>query len=223
MENEISITPTTEAHPNNCQTSLCGVRCLSQANLKLGKLIGRDIFEGVLDNTTPVAIKQVSLEIGGNEKKMREEMKTAMMNKVNILDRLRKSNMIIPVIGYYYIELDTVVWIVMEYAKNGDLMNFARKGHLKGLWLLKAKICAEIAEALHEVHKLRIVHGDMKASNILIDLYLKTKLPCDCGTVVHRSTITELGAINAVRNGAADSHLFITINMFNALARRRHG
>ncbi|RUS28475.1 kinase-like domain-containing protein [Jimgerdemannia flammicorona] len=168
-----------EVDPNDNPTSFYSVRCLSPGNVEQGKLIGRGgyghIYKGILDKTTTVVIKKVPLEMGKNDTKMPEELKMVIMKETKILARLRKCNIVIPVIGYYFTKLDPGVWIVMEYAKNGDLMNFARKGYLKGLWLLKAKMCAEIAEALHEVHKLGIFHGDMKASNILIDLYLKTK------------------------------------------------
>ncbi|RUP47928.1 kinase-like domain-containing protein [Jimgerdemannia flammicorona] len=126
-QNEISISPTTEVYPNYCPARLYGVRCLSPKNVERGELIGSGshgrIFKGVLNNTTTVAIKKVSLEIGRKDMKKREEVK----NEIKLLARLRESNMVIPIIGYYYTDSNSVLWIVMEYAENGNLMNFARQ------------------------------------------------------------------------------------------------
>ncbi|RUP47927.1 kinase-like domain-containing protein [Jimgerdemannia flammicorona] len=184
-QNEINITSAIEVEPNDNPISLYDVRCLSPENVEQGRLIGRggygQIYEGILDHTTTVAIKKVPLEMRKDDTKTQEDMKMAIMKEVKILARLRKCNMVIPVIGYYFTNSDSVLSIVMEYAENGNLMSFARKGHMKGLWLLKvpsffANMCSKIAETLNEIHKLRIIHGDMKASNVLIDLYLTTKL-----------------------------------------------
>ncbi|RUP49952.1 kinase-like domain-containing protein [Jimgerdemannia flammicorona] len=135
-----SITPTTEVDSNtpttevdsNTPTNLYGVRCLSSDNVKVGKLIGCgcfcDIFEGILDDTTIVAIKRVS----SNGARFELEMLEVMPNELEILARLQKSDMIVRIIGYYYTELHSELSIVMEYAENGNLRDFLRKGNLKG-------------------------------------------------------------------------------------------
>jgi 3-phosphoinositide dependent protein kinase-1 len=67
---------------------------------------------------------------------------------------------------------------VLELGKNGDLSYFQKK-------LLKRKILSptiicyfakQILEALNYIHKCKVIHMDIKPSNILIDSYLNVKL-----------------------------------------------
>lgn len=69
-------------------------------------------------------------------------------------------------------------YLVFELGSNGDLVNFQKK-------LLKRKVLSEtiicyfakqILEALEYLHKCKIIHMDIKPTNILVDSNLNVKL-----------------------------------------------
>ncbi|RUP43188.1 kinase-like domain-containing protein [Jimgerdemannia flammicorona] len=126
------------------------------------------VFRGTLGGAT-VAIKHMSAP-----SLAREELEKTVQNELSLLGRLRHSNFITQVLGYY--QHNDMVCIVMAFAENGDLQRFLRAGRLKDYWSTKARICADVAKAVDSVHAERIVHGDLKASNILLDRFLTPKL-----------------------------------------------
>ncbi|RUS29127.1 kinase-like domain-containing protein [Jimgerdemannia flammicorona] len=166
-QNVINITPTIEVDPNDNLTSYDGVRRLSPEDVQQGQPIGSggcgQIYKAILDNTITVAIKKVK-EIGENNKKTPAEIQTALLKEVKILARLRECK---------WSSRSSVTTTPIRIQCFRLSWNMPRMG-ISGIML--ARICAEIAKALHEVHKLRVIHGDMKASNVLIDSGVTAKL-----------------------------------------------
>lgn len=143
---------------------------LSKESIILGEVIGHGGFSRVYRGTlrgAPVAIKQMMTLSGAGVEKM-------MQNELKLLIRLRHSNFVSQVIGYYH--ADSILSIVMKLAENGDLHKYLLAGHLVGDWNTKARICADIAKAIDSVHAENIIHGDLKAENILLDRYLTPKV-----------------------------------------------
>lgn len=78
--------------------------------------------------------------------------------------------------------------LILEHAPNGNLheklhntqySSNKSKGSLS--WKRRMTIAFQVAQALDYLHKCNIIHGDIKASNILLDAHLNTKL-CDFGS-----------------------------------------
>ncbi|GKA99747.1 probable receptor-like protein kinase [Tanacetum coccineum] len=67
--------------------------------------------------------------------------------------------------------------LLFEYASNGTLHD---KLHLLS-WKQRTMIAFHLATALEYIHSLHIIHGDIKASNILLDQHFNCKL-CDFGS-----------------------------------------
>ncbi|RUP44226.1 kinase-like domain-containing protein [Jimgerdemannia flammicorona] len=151
--------------------------CFSKEQIKLVEPIGRGgqgtIFRGTLGNTT-VAVKQF---ISQTRLTAEEAGRLVNHNELRILTRLRELNFAIQVLGYYYADL--MICIVMAYAENGDLKQYLCDGHLKGDWLVKAQKCADIAKAVDGIHRHGVIHGNLKASNILLDQHLTVKVRQD--------------------------------------------
>ncbi|CAN6245328.1 unnamed protein product [Urochloa humidicola] len=75
--------------------------------------------------------------------------------------------------------------LVFEYAPNGDLHHRLHGGKNPPLlpWARRMAIAFQVAMALEHLHEARdpaVIHGDVKASNVLLDAALDAKL-CDFG------------------------------------------
>ncbi|RUS15920.1 kinase-like domain-containing protein [Jimgerdemannia flammicorona] len=133
---DTSFLPSTDNSEKAHFSALYDIPCLPKGSVKQGDAIGQGafgcIYRGTYNNTT-VAIKHINM--GHVDTKGVDKM---VQNELKLLYRLRESNFVIPLIGYYR-HTEFRVWIVMEYAENGDLAKYLRKGYLKGKWL--AKVC----------------------------------------------------------------------------------
>ena len=66
-------------------------------------------------------------------------------------------------------------------------------------WATKTRFCCEVADGLHALHAVKIVHGDIKGDNILLftDPYSENGLICkiaDFGFSATEATIEHGGA-----------------------------
>ncbi|KAE8661991.1 putative receptor-like protein kinase [Hibiscus syriacus] len=102
--------------------------------------------------------------------------------ELDILLRLRHDN-IVKLLGYSD-DLEEVA-LVFEYIPNGNLQEKLHERNKKVLpWQTRMAIAYQLAQAiefLHEKCSLQIIHGDIKASNILLDEHFNCKL-CDFGS-----------------------------------------
>ncbi|XP_039022764.1 probable receptor-like protein kinase At1g33260 [Hibiscus syriacus] len=102
--------------------------------------------------------------------------------ELDILLRLRHEN-IVKLLGYSD-DLEEVA-LVFEYVPNGNLQEKLHDRNKEVLpWQTRTAIAYQLAQAiefLHEKCSLQIVHGDIKASNILLDEHFNCKL-CDFGS-----------------------------------------
>ncbi|KAK4434810.1 putative receptor-like protein kinase [Sesamum alatum] len=74
--------------------------------------------------------------------------------------------------------------LVMEYVPNGNLQEKLHDSNMLLSWKKRMAIAFQLAQAIEYLHgkcSLQIVHGDIKASNILLDEQLNCKL-CDFGS-----------------------------------------
>ncbi|XP_059662074.1 probable receptor-like protein kinase At4g10390 [Cornus florida] len=111
-----------------------------------------------------------------------ERLNRAYKQELDILLRLRHDN-IVKLLGHCDDREEGV--LVFEYVSNGSLQEKLHGGNGSVLsWKTRMAIAFQLAQAieyLHEQCDLQIVHGDIKASNILLDEMLNCKL-CDFGS-----------------------------------------
>lgn len=77
------------------------------------------------------------------------------------------------------------VYMVLEFAENGDVLRFiqksgAIKGHLARIWI------RQVCDAVRYLHNQDITHRDLKLENLLLDTAFNIKL-CDFGFVKSHS------------------------------------
>ncbi|KAL2345582.1 hypothetical protein Fmac_006867 [Flemingia macrophylla] len=122
------------------------------------------VYRGQLINGTPVAVKKILNNIGQAEKEFRVE--------VEAIGHVRHKNLV-RLLGYC-IE-GTNRMLVYEYVNNGNLeqwLHGAMRHHGYLTWEARIKILLGTAKALaylHEAIEPKVVHRDIKSSNILID------------------------------------------------------
>ncbi|XP_048558558.1 salt tolerance receptor-like cytoplasmic kinase 1 [Triticum urartu] len=112
-----------------------------------------------------------------------ERLHRAFRQELDVLLSLRHPH-IVRLLGYCD-ERDEGV-LVFEYAPNGDLHQRLHGGEEDAVplpWLRRVAIAFQVATALEYLHEGRsqaVVHGDIKASNVLLDGNMDAKL-CDFG------------------------------------------
>nr|DAD45420.1 TPA_asm: hypothetical protein HUJ06_003650 [Nelumbo nucifera] len=135
---------------------------------KLGEGGFGGVYKGFLsDLNLDVAVKKVSKE---SKRGMKE-----YMSEVKIISQLRHKNLV-QLIGWCHQRNEFL--LVYEFMANGSLDTylFGQKGLT---WEVRYKIALGLASALfylHEEWKQRVVHRDIKSSNVMLDSNFNAKL-----------------------------------------------
>ncbi|KAI3891992.1 hypothetical protein MKW92_006579 [Papaver armeniacum] len=145
-------------------------------NFSPANMIGRGgfgpVYKGILPNKTAIAVKNLSSSS--------QQGKREFLNEINTISRLRHPNL---VTLYGHCAVDNKFLLVYEYMENSCLAT-ALSGSRPNLkerldWKTIVKICIGIARGLaflHEGAAFRIVHRDIKLSNVLLDKDLNPKI-----------------------------------------------
>lgn len=135
---------------------------------------GEEVREGRLGPVYSGEYRGVEVEI--NEVRFGttvEEAEALVRRELVALYRLRHASFINYPIGLH--QADDSIGMVMEKADNGDLAKYLKKGNMKNDWYSKAKVCMDVADAVREMHSNWIVHGNLKAKNVVLDRFLRPK------------------------------------------------
>ncbi|KAJ3670360.1 hypothetical protein LUZ60_010684 [Juncus effusus] len=137
---------------------------------KLGEGGFGAVYKGILPNGEEIAVKRLSKDSGQGIGELK--------NELVLVAKLQHKNLV-RVLGVSLEEHEKL--LVYEYVPNGslDMILFDpfKKGELD--WLKRLKIINGIARGLqylHEDSQLKIVHRDLKASNILLDKDMNPKI-----------------------------------------------
>ncbi|EOA26954.1 hypothetical protein CARUB_v10023054mg [Capsella rubella] len=129
------------------------------------------VYRGKLVNGTEVAVKKLLNNLGQAEKEFRVE--------VEAIGHVRHKNLV-RLLGYCIEGVHRM--LVYEYVNSGNLeqwLHGAMRQHGNLTWEARMKILTGTAQALaylHEAIEPKVVHRDIKASNILIDDEFNAKL-----------------------------------------------
>ncbi|CAN6443546.1 unnamed protein product [Victoria cruziana] len=129
------------------------------------------VYKGVLPDGVVIAVKVLS----SKSKQGNREF----VNEIGMISALQHPNLV-KLLGCC-IEGNQLM-LVYEYMENNSLANAlfgSEEGRLKLDWRTRCKICIGIARGLaylHEESRLRVVHRDIKATNVLLDKDLNAKI-----------------------------------------------
>ncbi|XP_014523058.2 probable leucine-rich repeat receptor-like serine/threonine-protein kinase At3g14840 isoform X2 [Vigna radiata var. radiata] len=129
------------------------------------------VYKGILPNGKPVAVKQLSSK---SEQGTRE-----FINEIGMISALQHPNL---VKLYGCCAEGDQLLLVYEYMANNSLAHAlfdSEDSHLKLNWATRKNICIGIARGLaflHEETRLKVVHRDLKTSNVLLDEDLNPKI-----------------------------------------------
>ncbi|CAF1727670.1 hypothetical protein Bca4012_042740 [Brassica carinata] len=122
------------------------------------------VYRGDLINGTPVAVKKILNQLGQAEKEFRVE--------VDAIGHVRHKNLV-RLLGYCIEGTHRI--LVYEYVNNGNLeqwLHGAMREHGYLTWEARMKVLIGTSKALaylHEAIEPKVVHRDIKSSNILIN------------------------------------------------------
>ncbi|XP_074267401.1 cysteine-rich receptor-like protein kinase 8 [Silene latifolia] len=142
---------------------------------KLGEGGFGGVYKGTLSNGKLIAVKRLS----ANSRQGIQEFKTEVL----VVAKLQHRNLV-RLLGFCYTEREKL--LVYEYLPNKSLDNFIFVQENRQLldWERRYNIIRGIARGLLYLHhdsQLRIIHRDLKASNILLDDKMNPKIS-DFGT-----------------------------------------
>ncbi|XP_059436366.1 uncharacterized protein LOC132169331 [Corylus avellana] len=129
------------------------------------------VYKGLLSNGTVIAVKQLSSKSSQGNREF--------LNEIGMISCLQHPNLV-KLYGCC-IEGNQML-LVYEYMENNSLSRalFGSKNHqLKLDWPTRQKICVGIAKGiafLHDESRLKIVHRDIKGTNVLLDRDLNPKI-----------------------------------------------
>uniref|UniRef100_A0A1J3CRM6 non-specific serine/threonine protein kinase n=1 Tax=Noccaea caerulescens TaxID=107243 RepID=A0A1J3CRM6_NOCCA len=139
-----------------------------QAN-KLGEGGFGSVFKGELSDGTTIAVKQLSSKsCQGNRE---------FVNEIGMIAGLNHPNLV--KLNGCCVEKNQLL-LVYEYMENNSLsLALSGDSSLKLDWAVRQKICVGIAKGLEFLHQgsmIRMVHRDIKATNVLLDADLNPKI-----------------------------------------------
>ncbi|XP_078150774.1 cysteine-rich receptor-like protein kinase 6 [Carex rostrata] len=161
---ELILNPSAEYQVFDLDTLRNATHNFSEKN-KLGQGGFGPVYEGTLPNGQQVAVKRLS---GSSLQGLRE-----LKNEVEFLAKLKHKNLV-HLVGCCIQKKENI--LCYEFLPNGSLdkILFAKDApkRLELGWKIRYKIIEGIGRGLHYLHEesqLKIIHRDLKASNILLD------------------------------------------------------
>ncbi|OIW07712.1 hypothetical protein TanjilG_19655 [Lupinus angustifolius] len=108
-----------------------------------------------------------------------KKMKWNAYEELKILQKVNHGNMV-KLEGFCIDEEETNCYLVYEYVENGSLYSWLHEDHKENLnWKTRLRIAIDIANGLQYIHehtRPRVVHKDIKSSNILLDSNMRAKI-----------------------------------------------
>jgi len=145
---------------------------IEKCGFTVGNTIGRGAYAVVKEGMSKKYNRKVAIKIISKYIAPREYLQRFLLRELEVVSTLRHDNLI----KYYQgIETSHRVYVIMEYASNGTLLDAIRKERYideirSKQWFI------QLISAVMYIHERGVVHRDIKCENILLDNELQIKL-----------------------------------------------
>ncbi|XP_058185529.1 probable L-type lectin-domain containing receptor kinase S.5 [Rhododendron vialii] len=153
--------------------------------MKLGQGGYAEVYKGVLTNQKDLEgelpnQKYLEVAVKMFSRKSSEGQEVDFLEELEIINQVRHKNLV-RLLGWCYSHKHKKLLLVYEYMPKGSLDKhlFGDANSTPLSWDLRCKIITEVASALlylHNHYNKRVVHRDIKASNIMLDADFNAKL-----------------------------------------------
>ncbi|XP_028753430.1 putative receptor-like protein kinase At4g00960 isoform X3 [Neltuma alba] len=137
---------------------------------KLGQGGFGSVYKGKLPNGQDIAVKRLSMDSGQGDSEFK--------NEVLLVAKLQHRNLV-RLLGFSLEKKERLLAYEFLPNRSLDYLLFDSNQRVHLNWIIRYKIIGGIARGLlylHEDSRLRIIHRDLKASNILLDEELNPKI-----------------------------------------------
>ncbi|XP_034255328.1 aurora kinase C [Thrips palmi] len=157
-------------------------RTFTLSDFDIGKALGKGKFGNVYLAREKTSKFIIALKVLFKSQLQKANVEHQLRREIEIQSHLRHPN-ILRLYGYFHDEQR--VYLILEYAPNGELFRALQTQPLKRFDELRAAAyIQQLADALHYCHSKKVIHRDIKPENLLLGAKGELKI-ADFGWSVH--------------------------------------